>query len=62
MCDPASTGGTSNLIHPAAVGLETTLTPGHSGTLYLRINDSAAELADNAGELTVEITPAPDAD
>jgi hypothetical protein len=26
-----------------------------SGTLYLRINDSAAELANNAGSLEVEI-------
>jgi hypothetical protein len=26
------------------------------GTLYLRINDSPAELSDNAGELTVRVT------
>jgi hypothetical protein len=49
----------SNLIQPVAVGLETTLTPDRSGTLYLRINDSAAELSDNAGALTVAIKPLP---
>jgi len=37
------------------VGLGATLTPQQAGTLYLRINDSAAELDDNAGSLTVEI-------
>lgn len=42
---------------PAAVGigLRGTLSPKKSGTLYLRINDSPAELADNAGTLTVAI-------
>ena len=52
----------SNLTRPVAVGLQTTLTPEQPGTLYLRINDSPAELADNAGELTVEITRLPGAD
>ena len=41
------------------LSLETTLTPEQSGTLYLRINDSAAELSDNAGTLAVEIKPLP---
>ena len=53
--EPPPEEGMSALIRPIAVGLETTFTPDQSGTLYLRINDSAAELADNAGRLTVEI-------
>ena len=47
---------TSALLRPTVVGLATTLSPQASGTLYLKINDSAAELADNAGQLQVEIT------
>ena len=47
----------SGLLRPSVVGLGATLTPNHSGTLYLKINDSAAELDDNAGELKVEIGP-----
>ena len=50
--DPSS--GTA-LLRSAVIGLGTTLTPPRAGTLYLKINDSAAELHDNAGELTVEI-------
>ncbi|MHB1037010.1 MAG: hypothetical protein ACYC35_20400 [Pirellulales bacterium] len=42
-------------LKPLAVGLGTTLTPTQSGTLYLRINDSSGELADNAGTLVVEV-------
>ena len=41
---------------PATIGLETVLAPTKSGTLYLRINESAADLADNAGQLTVRVT------
>ena len=44
------------LIRPIAIGLASTLTPKRTGTLYLRINDSTAELHDNAGELTVRIS------
>jgi hypothetical protein len=40
------------------VGLEQVITPAETGTLYLRINDSNAELSDNRGELEVEVTPA----
>ncbi len=52
--EPLATGP-SPLIHPIVVGLGTTLTPKHAGTLFFRINDSAGELADNAGELTVMV-------
>jgi len=45
----------SALLSPTVIGLGATLTPQESGTLYLRINDSSAELADNAGSLRVEI-------
>lgn len=50
------TGGTSPLIRPLVIGLDHTLTPKQSGTLYLKINDSPAELADNAGSLTVQVS------
>ena len=35
------------------VGLGNPITPEQSGTLFFKINDSAAELDDNAGELKV---------
>jgi hypothetical protein len=44
------------LAKPFPIGLSHTITAKYSGTLYLRINDSAAELADNAGTLSVQIT------
>jgi len=47
----------SALLWPITVGLGTTLTPRQTGTLFLRINDSAGELGDNAGSLTVKISP-----
>jgi hypothetical protein len=45
----------SAFLQPITVGLGTTIVPQQSGTLFLKINDSAAELDDNAGELRVEI-------
>jgi hypothetical protein len=50
-------GSTSVLLRPIVVGLGATLLPKESGTLLLKINDSAAELGDNAGELKVEVRP-----
>lgn len=47
--------GPCPLIVPVPVGLQSTLSPQHSGTLFLRINDSGAELHDNAGTLAVEV-------
>lgn len=47
--------GTSALLHPSVVGLATTLTPKTTGTLFLKINDSAGELDDNAGEVSVRV-------
>jgi hypothetical protein len=47
----------SVFLSPTVVGAGAALTPAEAGTLYFKINDSAGELADNAGELSVEITP-----
>lgn len=44
------------LATPTAIGLGATIKPARTGTLYLRVNDSMAELADNAGKLEVRIT------
>ena len=52
--DPQSSGA-SGLIRPMTVGLESVLTAPRDGTLYLRINDAAGSLANNAGTLTVRI-------
>lgn len=57
----APSSGRSPFVAPTPIGLAATLTPKHSGTLFLRINDSAAELADNSGMLTVEIKTQPGA-
>jgi len=40
---------------PSVVGLDATLAPERTGTLFLKINESAGELSDNAGELRVEV-------
>ncbi|MCE9605709.1 MAG: hypothetical protein K8U03_12515 [Planctomycetia bacterium] len=47
------------MLRPIEIGLETTLVPSASGTLYLRVNDSNGELQDNSGSLSVEISPIP---
>lgn len=56
--DRGSPDDPTPLIHPVSIGLGTIMTPVTTGTLYLRVNDSAAELADNAGTLHVEVTTA----
>lgn len=45
----------STFLTPAVIGLGTTIKPTFSGTLYFKINDSPAELADNAGTLQVKV-------
>jgi hypothetical protein len=45
----------SGFARPIEIGLGTTIKPEASGTLYLRVNDSAARLDDNRGSLTVTI-------
>jgi hypothetical protein len=47
--------GDTTLANPFGIGLGTTTTPKASGTLYLRVNDSAGQLSDNRGKLTVTI-------
>jgi hypothetical protein len=49
--------GLANLVTPLPIGLGRIVQPDAPGTLYLRINDSPAELADNEGEFTVRIRP-----
>jgi len=51
--------GTTNLVKPDPIGLHFESLVEDSGTLFLRINDSPAELADNAGTLEVKITRVP---
>jgi len=55
--DKADPARMSPLVKPFGIGLGRTVTPPHAGTLYLRVNDSPAELSDNAGEVTVRIRP-----
>jgi len=50
--------GLTPLAAPLRVGLKCELEFPNSGTLFLRINDSPAELADNAGQLDVRCSPA----
>ncbi len=47
--------GPSKFLRPIVVGLQAKLTPDLPGILFFKINDSAAELGDNAGSLNVEI-------
>ncbi len=55
--DDPQAKGSSGLTRPIVVGLDRTLSVDRPGTLYLRINDSAGSLADNAGTLSVEVSP-----
>lgn len=47
--------GLTPLARPEPLGLQRDWTPAQSGTLYLKINESAAQLGDNAGTLTVHV-------
>ncbi len=53
--DHPAPNSTTALLHATAIGLGATLAPEETGTLFLKINDSPAELDDNAGELKVEV-------
>ncbi|MCC6492937.1 MAG: hypothetical protein IT424_07945 [Pirellulales bacterium] len=50
--------GLATFAAPTAVGLVSTITPQHDAVLYLRVNDSAAKLGENSGELTATVAPA----
>jgi hypothetical protein len=47
----------SPLLAPTVVGLGATLRPEESGTIFFKINHSAAELAGNSGTLEVRVSP-----
>jgi hypothetical protein len=51
--------GLSPLVRPDTIGLQATWTPQQGGTLYLKINESAADLGDNEGEITVRVHTVP---
>ncbi len=46
-----------SFVNPHPLGLRGLLIPSETGTLFLRVNDSPAELADNVGSLTAVIRP-----
>jgi hypothetical protein len=50
--------GDATLAEPFGIGLETVISPTADGTLYLRVNDSPAQLNDNRGTLSVTISEA----
>ncbi|HUY93616.1 MAG TPA: hypothetical protein VMV10_33120 [Pirellulales bacterium] len=54
--EPYDAACISSFLSPIEIGLGAEWTPTESGTLYLRINDSPAELADNAGSLQVQVS------
>jgi hypothetical protein len=49
-------GQMSSFLQPIVIGTGTTLKPEQSGTLFLRVNDFAGELADNSGAADVVIS------
>jgi hypothetical protein len=53
----APQAGEMSLTEPITIGLEATLKPKRSGTLFLRVNDAAGRLHDNRGTLNVTIIP-----
>lgn len=57
--ESAADGGAMPLVSPNAIGMGGEFPIEASGTLYLRINDSPAELKDNAGSLDIRITKLP---
>jgi hypothetical protein len=53
--DKPIAGASPTFANPVAIGLHAILKPTVSGTLYLRVNDSASNLDDNRGSITVKI-------
>ncbi len=60
--DARPLAGLTPLARPDGIGLETDLTIQSPGTLYLRINDRSAGLADNVGQIEVQISSVVTAD
>jgi hypothetical protein len=50
------TSRVSAFLKPIVVGTSAEITPAETGTLYFKINDSAGELADNGGQLSVNVS------
>jgi hypothetical protein len=53
--DLEQSSGATPLATPQPIGLAGEIAPASTGTLYLKINDSPAELSDNAGDIQVAI-------
>jgi hypothetical protein len=53
--DKPVAGANPTFASPVVIGLRTILKPTASGTLYLRVNDSAGQLDDNHGTITVKV-------
>jgi hypothetical protein len=53
--DKPAAGANPTFANPVVIGLHTILKPTVSGTLYLRVNDSASKLDDNHGTINVKI-------
>jgi hypothetical protein len=52
----AAVDGSSPFFYPQVIGPKAILEPKHTGTLFLRINDFAGELADNRGVAKVTVS------
>jgi len=48
-------GGVTPLLQPQRIGVQRDITPRRDGVLYLRINESAASLKDNQGQLQIQV-------
>ncbi len=57
--DGATQNVSPNFLNPLVVGLGTDITPQNGGTLFFRVNDSAGELSDNRGTLSVVVSRLP---
>lgn len=55
-------GGHSTFAHLQLLGLKAILKPDLDAVLYVRVNDLGSQLNDNAGELTIKISPQLNAD
>jgi hypothetical protein len=53
--DAQSPTAATSFLRPVAIGAGRELAPKQSGTLYLRVNDSPAQLSDNVGSVSVKI-------
>jgi hypothetical protein len=52
-----STKNPTKFADPLAIGLEATIAPDEDSVLYLRVNDSPAEMSDNEGHAVVRFEP-----